>query len=437
MKPEGVGAFAADRTFRTPVLGLLSFHRNGYVRQAAVRLLAAERDGTELPYLLIRQNDWVEPISRDARTAVEERLVDANVAHLAYNLPLIVRLSGWKRRDHSAAVQRTIELLVQPQHAELLYSSIRSPHRLVRRWVARRALDLAGAHREEIIRRGVQSDDSVIRLWSSRLVGALLADEEVQQIVGRLKQDSAAPVRSAAFWTAAQRFPNDATETWREALLDRSFSIRELARSQLAKLGVVDVAPLYREVLARNVDSLLGLLGLGETGNEADLPAIRRCLKAALPTRRREAIAGLARIGGESITGELIRCLQDDCRGVTREVQRLLEKSGRTLCGDELWAVVREDKRVHCRVTAIRLVFNMGKWRSLPWLIGAAVHPDANTASLAQQFIEAWFSPPRCNKVWTKPSPIEGESIKVAFSQFGAQMEPAFRNKLEAWLRSI
>src|SRR5260370_25965727 len=40
-------------------LAVLSMHRSGYVREAALRLLAETKDGTALPYLFIRLNDWV------------------------------------------------------------------------------------------------------------------------------------------------------------------------------------------------------------------------------------------------------------------------------------------------------------------------------------------------------------------------------------------
>ncbi len=43
-------------------LAVLSMHRSGYVREAALRRLAETNDGTELPYLFIRLNDWVAEI---------------------------------------------------------------------------------------------------------------------------------------------------------------------------------------------------------------------------------------------------------------------------------------------------------------------------------------------------------------------------------------
>ncbi len=434
LKPTGVESLVTDTSVRTPVLGLLSFHRNGYVRHEAVHHLAEIYDGTELPYLLIRQNDWVEPISRDARAAVEKRILDEYIVHFVHSLPLVAHLSAFKRRDHSAVLQRIVATLTQPRHEELLLSALRSAHRAVRRWVAKEALGLTGEHQARMVRFGVGADDPVIRLWSCRVVPSLLADEEIRQILGRLTKDGYGPVRSEAFWSGAKRFPSEAARTWQEALFDRSYTIREMAQSQLAKLGVTEVASLYRDELARSPDNVPALLGLGETGNETDLQVIRRYLTTGLPRRRRAAVRGLARLGGEGITNELIGCLRDDSPGVTREVKRQLEEPGRVLQGELLLAVVNGDTRLHCRDAAVRLMFSMGKWRSLPWLVYAAVHCDPDTAALAQRFIEAWFSPPLCNKVWTKPSSGEREAINTALSRSRDSLDAAFQHKLDTWL---
>jgi hypothetical protein len=265
----------------------------------------------------------------------------------------------------------------------------------------------------------------------------LFGNKEGRQILGRLKYDKSVPVRSEAFWNTAKAFPNEAIRIWREALLDRSHAIREMAQSQLARLGITDVASVYRDALAGDPNDATPLLGLGETGNESDLPLIRRYRIAVLPSRRRAAVRGLARIGGESVVGELVNCLQDDSPNVTREARRQLEAPGHVLSGNSLLAVIENDVRPHCREAAVRLIFSMGKWRSLPWLIYAAVHPDPQTAGLARQFIEAWFSPPLCNKIWTKPSSNERGAINIALYRSRESLELPFQQKLDAWLKLV
>jgi hypothetical protein len=88
--PKAVEALASEKgqPLNAAVLGLASFHRNGFVRQEAVRLLTTIVDGTELPFLLIRQNDWVQQISSEAQSAVEQRATENCLPHFVKSLRL-------------------------------------------------------------------------------------------------------------------------------------------------------------------------------------------------------------------------------------------------------------------------------------------------------------------------------------------------------------
>ena len=61
--------------------------------------LSERFDGKELPFLLIRQNDWVNSIALDAQSAVAERINDAYATRFARCLRLILHLASYQRRD--------------------------------------------------------------------------------------------------------------------------------------------------------------------------------------------------------------------------------------------------------------------------------------------------------------------------------------------------
>jgi hypothetical protein len=151
LTPTGADSLIADKSTRTSVLGLLSFHRNGYVRHEALRLLAQSHDGTELPYLLIRQNDWVEPIRADARRAVHARLDEGFLPGFVINLSLVIHLLAFQRQDNADVVRRVIGMLVQPKHDKILAGAIHSQDPTLRRSVVRLALDAEGEHRPRVV----------------------------------------------------------------------------------------------------------------------------------------------------------------------------------------------------------------------------------------------------------------------------------------------
>jgi hypothetical protein len=80
------------------------------------------------------------------------------------------------------------------------------------------------------------------------------------------------------------------------------------------------------------------------------------------------------------------------------------------------------------------LIFEKGKWDGLPWLISAADHSDESVATNAQSFVEAWFSPPLCNRVFTRPSPSEMAAIEAAVSAKRESLPKPFLEKLTGWV---
>jgi hypothetical protein len=433
--PANVHGLITEEPTRTSVLGLLSFHRNGYVRHEAVRLLAQSHDASELPYLLIRQNDWVEPIRADARRAVQARLDEGHLSEFVTNLSLVIHLLSFQRQDHGDVVRRVIGVLVQPKHDKFLTRAIHSPDPTVRRGVVRLALDAEGKQRPRVVELALSSTDGVIRLWGSRHVRSCFSSKTLEGILGSLRQDGFMPVRREALIIQADTSPDSGRGVWRQALLDGNASIRELARFHLGKLGEVDWPELYRRALVEHPQSLAALSGLGETGDRSDLIAIRGCLESPLPSRRRAAVRAFAKVGGESALPDLLRYLQDDSPAVIREVRKHLEASASSLDGEWLCRVATEDDRQHVREMAIRLINARGKWGSLPWLIRASVQRELSTAELAQGLVEAWFTPPGCNRVFTTPSRHERQAIVEALDDARRQMDQTFLRKLDLWLK--
>lgn len=417
LSPVRVREVAAepDEALNSAVIGLISIHRSGYIRHEAVRLLAEIGDGSELPFLLIRQNDWVAPVAEDARKAVESRVTDAYAPSLAKCLGLMFHLRSCTRRDHAGILQRTLELLLQERFDEALRAAIESAERMTRRAVIRLALEREGKHTSRVLRYGMSSNDPSVRLCCSQHLARIAGEPTVDSLLEQTLFDSFMPIRREGLRLQATRHPDRAIEVWTNTLVDKSSSIRLLARFSLGKLGVSDTRPLYRQAIAQSPDSLGAIEGLAEIAEPSDASIFRKFLKHPLPSRRRAAIRGLARSIGNAAVSELVRCLDDESPSVAREAQRLLASLIHLVDGDDLLKVVLDSRYSTARRAAIGLIADSGRWRcSLPWLIKAACHADADTRLEAERRIEEWFSPPQWNRVFTRPTESERRAIREA-----------------------
>lgn len=425
LKPSDVGKLIGNsvQLGQSSILGMLSFHRSGYVRHEAVRNLSNITTGGELPFLLIRQNDWVHPVAADAQRAVYQRIGEKYVRHFAKCLRLILHLESLKRHDHTNAVRRIIELLLDEKNDDLLKSMIGSVDSLVRRRVVRHAFDLPGEHQRRVQIHGIESDDPSVRLQCC--VNAKTTDSELfEKALDRFSHDPFMPVRRQAFEQMAIRSPAQAEEIWRDALFDASLSIREFARFELKSFGYdqARIARIYRESIAQHPESFSALQGLAETGDATDAEFFRECLTHRLPSRRVAAIRGLAMVCNESAFAELIPFLRDSSHRVIRHVQKSIGSKARFISGGELENLALNAPSFYSRKIAINLVFGLGKWQSIPWLLSIATHAEQETAVYAENMILRWFEPPESNRVFILPTEQNKVDIQARLAKSKRRM---------------
>ncbi len=113
-------------------LGLVSFHPNGHVREAAIQRLAEIHTGEELPFLLIRLNDWVMEVREKAHDAVILRMDPSYAEHFLRHIALVLRLEMCGRANRRIVGEITA-FLKGPECRSALESAAASGDRLVRR----------------------------------------------------------------------------------------------------------------------------------------------------------------------------------------------------------------------------------------------------------------------------------------------------------------
>ncbi|MCA9114487.1 MAG: HEAT repeat domain-containing protein [Planctomycetaceae bacterium] len=410
-------AGAGKDTGYVEILGLLSFHSNGYVRHEAVRKLAKVQDGTEIPFLLLRQNDWVWQIRDEAAAAVTSRITDAGLPHLLQSMELVLHLSRFTRQDHQEVVGRILKLLLQDRHDELLQQAVSHAERTVRRAVVRYGLAVPGEHGPRLIRVGMKSEDGVIRLLYARHLPELYEGDSLLTQLRQLATDRFQPVRLAALRLIAKHFPDLADATWRGALCDAGRAVRELARFMLRPAGDCDIASMYRRQADEAGRNLPALEGLAECGDSTDAPFFRRLLEHPLPSRRAAAVRGLSRVSSETVIGDLVPLLTDCSPRVLRAVRQALHPVCRMISESLLEEIAIKGTSRAVRRNAALLLADRGRWACLPALLRVTVAADAETATFAEHCIAGWFTRKKCRTVFIRPTALEREQITAARGQ--------------------
>lgn len=432
LRPSDVGRLAQSQ-FVTSLVGLSSFHFSGYVRETAVEELARQHSGKELPFLLIRLNDWVPQVRDVAARAVWARIEPAYAAHFLANIGLVLRL-GDCRRAEKQLVEDVRVLLKRPECKEVLRAGMASKDRTVRRTSFRLAAEADPKARSSLIRAALADSDAVARSWAVRHFLPDATPDEVADVVGSMLADRFMPVRRDSLWAVASKRPDLAVEPLRRALLDSHRSMREMARHFPVVAGIADVREFYAEAIQEGSDSTLfsAICGMGETGKASDVALVAAHLRAPVPKLRRAAAYAVGKLGADSCVSALVGLLLDPSVSVSREALKALLPQARRLPVEDLETLFASDAAIHTRRNALTLILHVGKWRKLPVLLNACVDLDARIAGLATRALDNWFS--NYNRSFAEPTQTEMARIRTELAKVEAKLPSGVTRELRACL---
>ncbi len=218
LRPSDVGRLTQSK-FAVSLVGLASSHHSGYVREAAVEELAAQRTGKELPFLLIRLNDWVSQVRDIAAKAVRARVEPTYAVHFLANISLVFRLQSCGRVDKQF-VDEICGLLKRAECKEVLQVGMASKDKAIRRISFQLAAEADPSTRTTIIRAVMTDPDPVARSWAVRHFLPDMTPDEVPNVIEPMLKDRYMPVRRDALWAIATKRPDLAAHPLRSALLD-------------------------------------------------------------------------------------------------------------------------------------------------------------------------------------------------------------------------
>jgi HEAT repeat protein len=426
------------------VVGVASFHRSGYVRQAALKHLSLRQDGKELTYLLIRLSDWVPQVRQVAEQAVEERIRPDYLRHFAANMVLLQRLKQRQRGAEAARrfalIERVEWLLQQQPHRRLLLDELACDDRELRRTCLRLLLENRGSDCQEIIERIIADTDLANRRLAVELAQDLPPAEQLK-LLKQMAQDRAACLRRQALGGLWQADPAEGRQYLQAALLDTSPLVRDYARWKLAEEVVgIDFREFYLEKLtaSKTIQTLAAAAaGLGETGSLPDACLLTALLDHECLGVRKTAIRAISRLDAAGHRDTFLHLLSDPAPGVSSESGKALLQTIDRLRGDSIWDVLSSSTWWHVKRNSLRLLNVLGKWERISYLLPAALHDDQHLQELAMRYIESWELRYRTTWQYSMPGADEKARFVEAMSRLRGRLPERVERTLQQCLKSF
>jgi HEAT repeat protein len=433
LSPADVGRLAKSK-FATSLVGLVSFHHSGYVREAAVNELAAQSTGKELPFLLIRLNDWVVQVRTVAERAVRQRLSPKYAPHFLSNISLVSRLQMCGRLEKQL-VDDVFGLLKRPECEESLRACMTSNDRMIRRIGFQLSIESNRGACTVALQQMMADPDALLRLLAVRQILPRITPDDLLSVIEPMLKDPFMPVRREALWTLTVRRPDVARNPIRRALLDSHVSMREAARRYLQIADVAEARAFYAETLKRCAEaSFLGAIcGLGESGNASDVCLLSDHFISPRTRIRAAAVYAVGKLDAPGNLDRLFGFLSDIKPSVSKQAMKALIPIAREIPLDDLEKLLMSSECHHVKRNALLLVLETGKWQKLPALLNACVNEDNKLANFATRTLENWIT--TYNRSFAEPSIAEIGRIRLALEKAEGRLPSRAADELRDCLR--
>lgn len=408
--------------------GIATLHFKGHVREAALQKLRDVNDGTELPFLLLRLDDWVDEVRDEAIRLVRQRLTREYTSFFVKSLALVLRLKHTFRGSKSEIVQ-AIETLVKSDAAALQFG-LDLAEIGVKRSCYALAFASAQLDQESIIKKGLAESDPIIRLWATNGISSLRDRNSASALLLLTIRDKFPSVRLRALQISLDRYPNLAPALLEAALMDRHRSIRSYAQFLTLKRPDSDLRTFYRTALTRAnlINLYAAICGLGEMGSSDDAQLLLPYVRHAIPKIRAAAVRALARLHAQEFVSIFQDGLLDSAPSVSREAKRALSKTLHLIQGETLWNTFAAARESHVQRNALFLLSRLTKWDSIGYLLDALCTENDEVRKLAHSYIRRWYD--QFNLSFMSPTATQAERTLSGLMRCGNDLPGSLKKQL-------
>lgn len=436
LNPSDILSFRRfDQSF-VAVLGIASMHQNGHIREHALFLLNRVHSGEEIPYLLLRANDWVREVRELARNAVRKRLTPELAPIYAKNLALVVRLRESNRVKNDDLVSAIFAILQAPAARRWLQASFNSPDKIVRRTSYQLVLGASGEEAFTVLCQALASADPVVRIWAIQQAPRVLARDQLSHLFTSARHERFPSIRYAALRQSIEHFPDTVASDLIAALTDPVAGIRALAQYFAKKLLSLDLPSYYRQALAQDIhtECLPGaILGLSDVGTATDTEQVLPLLTHRMVAVRKAALHAITKLDGERHLPLLQHALYDESPGVSREARMLLVPMASLLDADTLWEAAYGNCHAHIRRNAYMLLLHRGKWDQLIYTLRGICVTETFISLMALNHLARWML--RADNKFMPPTAHQRQAIIQALRECTGALSPEDRSRLDAQLQ--
>ncbi len=397
-----------DPLVETARLKILTQHYNGHIREKAVLCLGLMREISALPELIMRANDWAEPVRRAARQSIRRLLTAENTLQFRENLPDFIGLLNCSRDNHQILVDEILNFLSRPDNKSVLFDGLFS----INKNVARLSLNILIERRlfpqQQIFHEAMRNSDPLVRV-----IAAKYQLRDAQQInketINTLLKDSFAPLKQITLQYIIDNQLIISCSQLSILLFDRNVLVRQRSGRLLMEQDI-DPKAIYLDAYntpdSRVSKRKIALLGLDEHHYQNIIEIAERSIDERYSSLYISALKIIIRHKPDDARTILFSAICHSSIFIAKAAVRIFFQQKIYLTLAELQISLKKSPSTAHVSLYYSLARKINKW---DWIIFILDNSNADNSQLTQEHIYNWIN--YFNRSWIKPNTKQKERI--------------------------
>ena len=404
------------------VLGLSSFHPNGYIREKALKELIKYNDSKIIPFIIIRTCDWVDKIRKEAQEILLNMIQIDNILYIVQNIMLIDKIKenvdGLRKYYKYYNVRlKTIEddeIFLEKIYAKIesilncsknesivsnaLLEGALSKDAYVQEYSLKEIISNDLLPHKEIIEILTKTKDQITCVKSIKLVLDKLNDEEVIELkdyLDKIEGYRAKVELIRRLYTAEYfKYPKD-LEMY---ALSKYASVRDIARFYMRKLGFNKFNKFYMNKLNNSENKKEALLGLCETCKKEDIEIILKFFKnsnSKIQKKILNRIIELSDIEPCCDYNIFIKALETGNKNVIKLSRQYISQNYELFDKEILFKLFIDSESESLKAVYAKILSSGSDWTSLMYSLRIFEEKENIVSKIGYENIERWIKEKR------------------------------------------
>jgi hypothetical protein len=381
-----------------------SFNPNGFIRERAVKLMR-DYDGT-LPYILLRQNDWVLQVRQVASEAFTYRLQRLSDGEILAALPFAEKLKWSSCGSHGEYTDRFFEVLTAPEHLPDLLKGLESENLRTRRVCVDALFGVVPPKIELAFERLTSDPEPFLRATIFRKLSGL--GQDISDSVEVFLRDKYPVNRMLAFQYLIDTNAENIYDIIVSLLLDKSTMVRESAQTNMHRqMPEFDFRNFYFDSLDKCTAA--AILGIGEKGQVGDSVIISKYLNDVRISIVKSTMVSLMRLDSDKYNHIITEMLNDARAGVVKIARNLVMKTSLPDY-EKVKIIFTTTTYKHTKFKCLDILFAAPKWLSIIYMLEAVLCDDEQIREKSFVAINRWLF--GFNRSFALPSEKQAETMR-------------------------